>query len=44
MMQRDYSIKGASEFVNNILIPVNRQEGNDLPVSTFVGMEDGSFP
>ncbi|EGY78024.1 pyruvate:ferredoxin (flavodoxin) oxidoreductase [Peptoniphilus indolicus] len=40
----DYSIKGASEFVNNILVPVNRQEGNDLPVSTFVGMEDGSFP
>ncbi|MBL7575060.1 pyruvate-ferredoxin/flavodoxin oxidoreductase [Peptoniphilus asaccharolyticus DSM 20463] len=40
----NHSIEGASEFVNNILIPVNRQEGNDLPVSTFVGMEDGSFP
>ena len=39
-----HRIEGASDFINNILIPVNRQEGNLLPVSAFVGMEDGTFP
>lgn len=32
------------DFVKNILEPVNRQEGDKLPVSAFTGMEDGSFP
>ena len=32
------------EFVSTIQTPVNNQEGNKLPVSTFVGMEDGTFP
>ncbi|WBW50723.1 pyruvate:ferredoxin (flavodoxin) oxidoreductase [Peptoniphilus equinus] len=39
-----HTIDGAPDFINNILVPMNRQEGNNLPVSTFVGMEDGSFP
>lgn len=48
------SWKGASEeaaatkevpdFIKNVLIPMNRQEGDKLPVSTFVGTEDGTFP
>ena len=41
---KDFKIKGAPEFINNILIPMNRQEGNDLPVSTFSNMVDGTFP
>ena len=32
------------EFIEEILIPMNRQEGDDLPVSAFDGMEDGTFP
>ena len=32
------------EFVEEILIPMNRQEGDDLPVSAFDGIEDGTFP
>ncbi len=36
-------IKNASDFVKNIVIPMNRQEGDALPVSTFIGMEDGTF-
>ena len=32
------------DLVNNILIPVNAQRGDKLPVSTFVGMADGTFP
>ena len=31
-------------FIKNILEPMNRQEGDKLPVSAFVGMEDGTFP
>ena len=32
------------EFIKNVVEPMNRQEGDDLPVSTFVGIEDGTFP
>ena len=32
-----------SDFVKNIVEPMNRQEGDQLPVSTFVGMEDGTW-
>lgn len=31
-------------FISNILEPVNKQLGDKLPVSTFKGMEDGTFP
>ncbi|WP_066676983.1 pyruvate:ferredoxin (flavodoxin) oxidoreductase [Clostridium septicum] len=31
------------EFIKNIVEPINRQEGFDLPVSAFKGMEDGTF-
>lgn len=32
------------EFIEEILIPMNQQEGDDLPVSAFEGREDGTFP
>ncbi len=32
------------EFVKNVVDVMNRQEGDVLPVSTFVGREDGTFP
>lgn len=31
------------EFVRNVCDVMNRQEGDDLPVSTFQGWEDGTF-
>lgn len=34
----------APTFINNVVAVMNRQEGDILPVSTFKGMEDGSFP
>ncbi|MDO5713805.1 MAG: pyruvate:ferredoxin (flavodoxin) oxidoreductase [Tissierellia bacterium] len=40
----DHTIPGAPDFINEVLVPMTRQEGNDLPVSTFVGREDGTFP
>ena len=42
----DAEEKGNEElpgFIKDILIPMNRQEGDSLPVSTFVGVEDGTF-
>lgn len=38
------SEKELPDFIKNILIPMNKQEGNNLPVSAFVGAEDGTFP
>ena len=31
-------------FINDVLVPVNRQEGNSLPVSAFLPQEDGTYP
>jgi pyruvate-ferredoxin/flavodoxin oxidoreductase len=35
---------GMTDFVNNILNPVVTQRGDNLPVSAFKGVEDGTFP
>ncbi|CUH94783.1 Pyruvate-flavodoxin oxidoreductase [Propionispora sp. 2/2-37] len=32
------------DFIKSILIPMNRQEGDKLPVSAFIGLEEGAFP
>jgi pyruvate-ferredoxin/flavodoxin oxidoreductase len=37
-------LKEEPEFVKNIQRPMARHEGDELPVSAFVGMEDGTFP
>jgi pyruvate-ferredoxin/flavodoxin oxidoreductase len=31
-------------FIENVANVMNRQEGDSIPVSAFVGMEDGTFP
>ncbi|MDD2216879.1 MAG: pyruvate:ferredoxin (flavodoxin) oxidoreductase [Eubacteriales bacterium] len=36
--------KDVPEFIENILVPMNRQEGDDLPVSAFKDAPDGTFP
>ncbi len=35
--------KNAPDFVTRILKPINNMQGDKLPVSTFVGYEDGKF-
>ncbi|WP_029453509.1 pyruvate:ferredoxin (flavodoxin) oxidoreductase [Clostridium algidicarnis] len=35
--------KEVPAFIEKIVYPMNRLEGDSLPVSTFVGMEDGTF-
>ncbi len=32
------------DFIKNVCDPINAQKGDDLPVSTFAGREDGTFP
>jgi len=32
------------EFITKILRPINAQKGDDLPVSAFIGLEDGTMP
>ncbi|MCL1982629.1 MAG: pyruvate:ferredoxin (flavodoxin) oxidoreductase [Clostridiales bacterium] len=32
------------EFIEEVLVPMNRQEGDSLPVSKFEGAADGTFP
>ncbi len=36
--------KAVPEFIKNVVIPMNKQKGSDLPVSAFLGREDGTFP
>ena len=38
------SSKEVPDFIKDVMIPMTRQEGDKLPVSTFVGREDGVFP
>ena len=32
------------DFIKNIVFPIYAQKGDDLPVSAFLGREDGTFP
>ncbi len=32
------------EFIEKIMMPMLKQQGNTLPVSAFIGREDGTFP
>ena len=35
---------GLPDFVEKIMIPMNKQKGDSLPVSAFNGAEDGTYP
>ncbi|MBC8589702.1 pyruvate:ferredoxin (flavodoxin) oxidoreductase [Wansuia hejianensis] len=43
-VEEDEEAKDVPEFIKEIVEPMNRQEGDNLPVSAFVGREDGTFP
>jgi pyruvate-ferredoxin/flavodoxin oxidoreductase len=32
------------DFIRNVVFPINSMKGDDLPVSAFLGREDGTFP
>ncbi len=35
---------GAPEFITNVVVPINRQDGDLLPVSAFTSSPDGTWP
>ena len=35
--------EGDTDFVHNVVRPINAQAGDDLPVSAFLGREDGTW-
>lgn len=43
-VDKDKEEKILPEFISDVLIPMNRQEGDDLPVSIFKDIADGTFP
>lgn len=38
------AVKGAPEFITNVVLPINRQDGDLLPVSAFTCSSDGTWP
>ncbi|MBE7024400.1 MAG: pyruvate:ferredoxin (flavodoxin) oxidoreductase, partial [Ruminococcaceae bacterium] len=42
-VDKDTKENNVPDFIKNIVQPVNAQAGNKLPVSTFAGIEDGTF-
>ncbi|MDR0836468.1 MAG: pyruvate:ferredoxin (flavodoxin) oxidoreductase, partial [Tannerella sp.] len=38
------SLSELPDFIKNVVMPINDQKGDDLPVSAFVDREDGTFP
>ncbi|EQB22497.1 Pyruvate-flavodoxin oxidoreductase [Dehalobacter sp. UNSWDHB] len=43
-VETNKEVKTVPYFINQIMEPMNRQEGDKLPVSAFIGREDGTFP
>ena len=42
--EKPHANPNAPDFVNNVVIPINNLNGDDLPVSAFIDREDGTFP
>jgi len=42
-IDEEVKTKEVPSFIKNIVEPMNRTEGDKLPVSAFIGMEDGTF-
>jgi len=43
-LKEDKNEDNLPEFIKNVVIPINTLKGDDLPVSAFIGREDGTFP
>ncbi len=42
--EAEVTTKQIPDFIKNVMQPINSLEGDNLPVSTFTGREDGTFP
>jgi len=43
-VEKKKDTRNIPDFIRDVAEPINRMKGDDLPVSAFVGREDGSFP
>lgn len=44
IVKNEHLDENIPEFIRNVVYPINSLKGDDLPVSTFIGREDGTFP
>jgi pyruvate-ferredoxin/flavodoxin oxidoreductase len=44
IVEKQKDTRDIPEFIRNVMEPINHLKGDDLPVSAFVGREDGTFP
>ncbi len=44
VLKNDKDDRNIPAFIKNVVEPINGQKGDDLPVSAFIGREDGTFP
>jgi pyruvate-ferredoxin/flavodoxin oxidoreductase len=44
VLTEEEDLRDIPEFIKRIVEPMNAQKGDNLPVSAFLGREDGSFP
>ncbi|MDA3929767.1 MAG: pyruvate:ferredoxin (flavodoxin) oxidoreductase, partial [Prolixibacteraceae bacterium] len=43
-LEEESTVNDRPEFIKNVVDVINAQNGDSLPVSTFVGIEDGTLP
>jgi pyruvate-ferredoxin/flavodoxin oxidoreductase len=43
-VKKEKDTRNIPDFIKNVMEPMVAQKGNDLPVSAFLGWEDGTFP
>jgi pyruvate-ferredoxin/flavodoxin oxidoreductase len=44
VLKSDKDMRDLPDFIKNVVEPINNMKGDDLPVSAFLGREDGTFP
>ncbi|HNY63598.1 MAG TPA: pyruvate:ferredoxin (flavodoxin) oxidoreductase [Bacteroidales bacterium] len=43
-VKKEVDNRNIPDFIKNVMEPMTAQKGDDLPVSAFLGYEDGTFP
>jgi pyruvate-ferredoxin/flavodoxin oxidoreductase len=43
-VEKTVDTRDIPDFIRNVVEPINAMKGDDLPVSAFLGREDGTFP
>ncbi len=44
LVELEIKVSDNPDFIKNVCTPMNAQKGDDIPVSAFIGREDGHFP